>query len=145
MKKFFVKCIATIMMCAIVFSAVAISASAGTIVSYSDTKGPYFSGALKGDIDSTIGESRVIAKTTRKTGGSGYAYTYVKAYFEYPDGEYYPVWDVTSSSSITVSLNDPGYIYTPDGVSSLHTIYDGPDASIIQSTPGYMWLGDHTH
>lgn len=145
MKKFFIKSTAVIMMCVIVFSSVVITVSAGTIVPYFGSCGNYFSCALKGRMETEIGASRVIAKTTRLSGGSNYTYTYVKVYFEYPDGEYYPEWNVTTLDTTMVSLDDPGYIYAPDGISSLHTIYSGENISDIASTPGSVWLGDHSH
>ena len=145
MKRNFVKIVISLVICVTMLTCTMISASAASKSysgEYTKSGKNYFDGQVNGTLYNDTSSSYVYGSTTRESAGSGYSTVYVKVYFEYPDGEYFPSWNTTiSSNTVTTSMYDPGYIYPPDDVSSLHTIYN----SSVSSAPGQMWLGAHTH
>lgn len=144
MKKRYVL-VVSLIMCVALLLCSTISISAVTEKNYSGqfTKGGinYFDGQVSGRLYNDTSSSYVSGSTKRESAGSSYTTVYVKVYFEYPDGEYYPSWNASAASTVTTSTYDPGYIYAPDDVSSLHTIYK----TTTSSSPGDLWLGAHTH
>lgn len=142
MKKFMIKSLVIIMMCAIVFSYAAVTVSATDFLIYSYTYGNYFSCNLKGDIVGTSGAFRSMAKTTRRPGGDDYAYVYAKAYLDYPDGTTYSAWDTSSLDTITVKTERAVSNIIPCGVSSYHLIHNGSIGAVgAMDSPGNWTLG----
>lgn len=141
MKKFMIKSLVIFMMCAIVFSYAAVTASAANVLTYSDTCGNLFTCNLKGDIEGTTGYYRAMAKMTRKT--DAYTHMNVRAQVEYSDGEYEFKTNSTSSAvTITVLIEIPVSNRIARGVSSYHMIHDGNGhADEPKSLAGEKWLG----
>lgn len=138
MKKFMIKSLVIIMMCAIVFSYAAVTASAVNIVTYSGRCEGFFSCNLKGDVEGTTGYYRSMARTSRIS--DDYEHIYVKAYLEFTDGEWEQDWDVASLlSSVTVLIEVPVSNRIAHDVSSCHKMYDGDGSAA--NTAGEIWLG----
>ena len=141
MKKFMIKSLVIIMMCAIVFSYAAVTASAANVLTYSGTCGNLFSCNLKGDIEGTTGYYRAMAKTTRKT--DAYEFIGARALIEYSNGEYEAEGNTAAAlNSVTVLIEDPVGGFVAIGVSSYHMMYNGNgNAANIEYLAGEKWLG----
>ena len=144
MKKFMIKSLVIIMMCAIVFSYAAVTASAVNIVTYSDRCDGLFSCNLKGDIEGTTGYYRAMAKTTRLTNAEHHILA--RAFIEYTDDSYdHEIDFATTLSSVTVLIESAVVTRVACGVSSFHAMYDGQSASHFEVSYGFKWLGYKIH